>query len=114
MLQLDQDIVDEMPEQQKTKLYLANDLEELRKSIQLPLNSKPNQLVKITSKIYSNALDSYKEGNEEKAYTLYYKYFLAFEFIRNSKEYKKDRVYYDSMMSKKDVKSCVQMLEELS
>ena len=77
-----------MPEQQKTKLYLANDLEELRKSIQLPPNSKPNQLVKITSKIYSNALDSYKEGNEEKAYTLYYKYFLAFEFIRNSKEYK--------------------------
>ena len=114
MQQLDQDIEDEMPEQQKTKLYLANDLEELRNSIQLPPNSKPNQLVKITSKVYSNALDSYKEGNEEKAYSLYYKYFLAFKFIRNSKDYQKDKMYYDSMMSNKDVKTCMQMLEELT
>ena len=103
-----------MPEKQPIPLYIAKSVAQLQEKAELPKNSKPTLIVKIASKVYSEALNSYKNGDEEKAYIMFYKYFQVFQFIKKSKEYQKDKTYFDSMMSPKDVKISMSNLEELS
>ena len=103
-----------MPEKQPIPLYIAKSVAQLQEKAELPKSSKPTLIVKIASKVYSEALNSYKNGDEEKAYIMFYKYFQVFQFIKKSKEYQKDKTYFDSMMSPKDVKISMSNLEELS
>ena len=59
-------------------------------------------LVKSGNKVLKAADDAYnstKECDEERAYVLYMKFIFVFEAIKRTPDYKKDKKYYDHMVS---------------
>ena len=52
-----------MPEKQPIPLYIAKSVAQLQEKAELPKNMKPTLIVKIASKVYSEALNSYNNGN---------------------------------------------------
>ena len=93
--------------------YLAKSVKDLQDIANIPPNTKPNQLVKSAQTIFVTAGKEEENGDEEKAYVLYTKYFKIAKYIKSSKEYTKDKVYYDSMMSSKQLKTAMGHLEAL-
>ena len=103
-----------MPEKKAVKaLHLAKGIEELQRNANIPNTAKPSQLAKSASKIYTEATNSFEDGDEEKAYILFYKYVNMYKLVRKSKEYQKDKSYYDLMMTPKNAKFSMEKLEEL-
>ena len=85
-----------MPEKYTVKaLHLAKGIEELQKNANIPNSVKPNLLAKSASKVFTEATNSFEDGDEEKAYILFYKYVNMYKLVRKSKEYQKDKSYYD-------------------
>jgi len=103
-----------MPGISPTKgLYLAKSIEELQKQGSVP-SQKPDLLVKVSQKLLTNAKECEINGDQEKAYVLFFKYCELAKTIRRSLEYKKDKLYYDSMVSSKSVKDAVDHLDSLA
>ena len=103
-----------MPEKNTVKaLHLAKGIEELQKNANIPNSVKPNLLAKSASKVFTEATNSFEDGDEEKAYILFYKYVNMYKLVRKSKEYQKDKSYYDLMMTPKNAKFSMERLEEL-
>ena len=96
------------------KLYLAKNIDELQKQAKMPSASDPSKLVKVAQKLLSSAKENEINGDQEKAYVLFYKYFELYKAVRKSVEYKKDKIYYDSMVNPKDVKEVIEHLESLN
>ena len=94
-------------------LYLAKSIEELQKQGSVP-NQKPDLLVKVSQKLLTNANECEINGDQEKAYVLFFKYCELAKTIRRSLEYKKDKLYYDSMVSSKSVKEALDHLDSLT
>ena len=101
-----------MPGTKVKELYLAKSVKDLQKIAIIP-NTKPNQLVKSAQTLFVKAGEEQENGDEEKAYVLYTKYFEIARYIKASKEYIKDKVYYDSMISPKQLKAAMGHLEAL-
>ena len=57
------------------EIYLAKSVKDLQDMANIPSNTEPNQLVKSAQATYINAWKEQKNGDEEKAYVLYTKYF---------------------------------------
>ena len=95
-----------MPGTKVKELYLARSVKDLQKIAIIP-NTKPNQLVKSAQTLFVKAGEEQENGDEEKAYVLYTKYFEIARYIKASKEYIKDKVYYDSMISPKQLKAAI-------
>ena len=103
-----------MPGISPTKgLYLAKSIEELQKQGSVP-SQKPNVLVKVSQKLLTNAKECEINGDQEKAYVLFFKYCELAKTIRKSLEYKKDKVYYDSVVSPKSVKDALDHFDSLT
>ena len=103
-----------MPGINPTKeLYMAKSIEELQKQCSVP-NADPSKLVKVSQKLLSSANENEVGGDQEKAYVLFFKFIELAKTIRKSREYKKDKVYYDSMVSLQNVKDALEHLESLS
>ena len=103
-----------MPGISPTKgLYLAKSIEELQKQGSVP-SQKPDLLVKVSQKLLTNANECEINGDQEKAYVLFFKYCELAKTIRRSLEYKKDKVYYDSMVSPKSVKDALDHFDSLT
>ena len=94
-------------------LYLAKSIEELQKQGSVP-NQKSDLLVKVSQKLLTNAKECEINGDQEKAYVLFFKYCELAKTIRRSLEYKKDKLYYDSMVSSKSVKDALDHLDSLT
>ena len=94
-------------------LYLAKSIEELQKQGSVP-SQKPDLLVKVSQKLLTNANECEINGDQEKAYVLFFKYCELAKTIRRSLEYKKDKLYYDSMVSSKSVKEALDHLDSLT
>ena len=94
-------------------LYLAKSIEELQKQGSVP-SQKPDLLVKVSQKLLTNAKECEINGDQEKAYVLFFKYCELAKTIRRSLEYKKDKLYYDSMVSSKSVKEALDHLDSLT
>ena len=101
-----------MPGSSVKDVYLAKSVKDLQKIATIP-HTKPNQLVKSAQTIFVKAGEEQENGDEEKAYVLYTKYFEIARYIKSSKEYIKDKVYYDSMISPKQLKLAMGHLEAL-
>ena len=95
------------------EIYLAKSVKELRDMANIPPNTEPNQLVKSAPDIYINAWKEQKNGDEEEAYVLYTKYFKIDKYVKSSEEYKRNKVFYDSMISSEQLKTAVGHLEAL-
>ena len=95
-------------------LYLAKSIEELQKQAAVPSDKKPEMLVKVSQKLLTNAKECEINGDQEKAYVLFFKYCELFKAIRKSIEYKKDKVYYDSMVTTKSFKDALDHIESLT
>ena len=80
------------------EIYLAKSVKELRDMANVPPNSEPIQLVKSAPDIYINAWKEQKNGDEEKAYVLYTKYFKIDKYVKSSEEYKRNKKNYDNMI----------------
>ena len=103
-----------MPGISPTKgLYLAKSIAELQKQGSVP-SQKPDLLVKVSQKLLTNANECEINGDQEKAYVLFFKYCELAKTIRRSLEYKKDKLYYDSMVSSKSVKEALDHLDSLT
>ena len=94
-------------------LYLAKSIAELQKQGSVP-SQKPDLLVKVSQKLLTNAKECEINGDQEKAYVLFFKYCELAKTIRKTLEYKKDKVYYDSMVSPKSVKDALDHLDSLT
>lgn len=95
------------------KLYLASTLGELQEKAKVP-KSTPMGLAKVSKTVYENAITAEESGDEEKAYLLFSKYVNLAKEIRTSPDYKKDKMYYDGMVSLKSVKEAIDRLEALT
>ena len=103
-----------MPGISPTKgLYLAKSIAELQKQGSVP-SQKPDLLVKVSQKLLTNAKECEINGDQEKAYVLFFKYCELAKTIRRSLEYNKDRLYYDSIVSSKSVKEALDHLDSLT
>ena len=80
------------------EIYLAKSVKDLRDMANIPPNSEPNQLAKSAPDIYINAWKEQKNGDEEKAYVLYTKYFKIDKYVKSSEEYKRNKKNYDNMI----------------
>ena len=98
-------------------LYLAKNMEDLQKQMKSRLEV-PTQnselLVKVSQELLKTAKESEINGDQEKAYVLLFKYCEIAYTIRNSPEYSKDRLYYDSMVSSKSVEDAFDSLKTLT
>merc|ERR1712086_1024020 len=94
-------------------LYLAKSIKELQKQRSVP-NQKPDVLVKLSQNILTIAKECETNGDQEKAYVLFFQYCELAKTIRRSLEYKKDKLYYDSMVSSKSVKDALDHLDSLT
>ena len=101
-----------MPGTKVKELYLARSVKDLQKIAIIP-NTISNWLVKSAQMLFVKAGEEQDNGDEEKAYVLYTKYFEIARYIKASKEYIKDKVYYDSMISSKQLKAAMGDLEAL-
>ena len=63
-----------MPGSSVKEVYLAKSVKDLQKIATIP-HTKPNQLVKSAQTIFVKAGEEQENGDEEKAYVLYTKYF---------------------------------------
>ena len=93
---------------------LPKNIDELQKQAKMPSASDPSKLVKVAQKLLSSAKENEINGDQENAYVLFYKYFELYKAVRKSVEYKKDKIYYDSMVTSKDVKEVIEHLESLN
>ena len=104
-----------MPVVEKVKeLYLAKGLSELQTQAKVPATSNVLNLAKVSGKVLQNAENALEAGDQEKAYVLFFKYVELSNTIRKSKEYLKDKTYYDSMVSKKSLGIAIGHLETLT
>ena len=94
-------------------LYLSKSIEELQKQGSVP-SQKPDLLVKVSQKLLTNAKECEINGDQEKAYVLFFKYCELAKTIRKSLEYQKDKLYYNSMVSPKSVKDALDHLDSLT
>ena len=103
-----------MPGIEKIKeLHLAENLEQLQSQSKIPCND-PAKLVKITKKLFDSATEAQTNGDQEKAYLQFFKYVEVAKIIKRSREYKKDKIYYDSMVTNSSVSDAITHLEQLS
>ena len=99
------------------RLYLAKNIEDLQKQMTSRLavpTHNSDQLVKVSQELLKIAKESEINGDQEKAYVLFYKYCDIAYVIRNSPEYSKDRLYYDSMVSSESIKDAFDRLKTLT
>ena len=101
-----------MPGSSVKDLYVAKSIEELQSFGKIP-PTKPMQLVKSAQTIFNQAGKEQENGDEERAYVLYMKYFQIYKTIKSSKDYAKDKTYFDSMISSKTVNGAMNNLETL-
>ena len=101
-------------------LYLAKNIEHLQSFIPectsiLPLPcKKPMLFVQVSQKLLAEAKESETIGDQEKAYIYFFKYCEVTKTIRRTPEYKKDKLYYDCMVSPKSVKDALDDLDKLT
>ena len=99
------------------RLYLAKNIEDLQKQMKSRL-AVPTQnsdlLVKVSQELLKIAKESETNGDQEKAYVLFYKYCDIAYTIRNSPEYSKDRLYYNSMVSSESIEDAFDRLKTLT
>ena len=99
------------------RLYLAKNIEDLQKQMKSRL-AVPTQnsdlLVKVSQELLKIAKESETKGDQEKAYVLFYKYCDIAYTIRNSPEYSKDRLYYNSMVSSESIEDAFDRLKTLT
>ena len=101
-------------------LYLAKNIEHLQRLIPgctsiLPLPcQKPMLFVQVSQKLLAEAKESETIGDQEKAYIYFFKYCEVAKTIRRTPEYKKDKLYYDCMVSPKIVKDALDDLDKLT
>ena len=99
------------------RLYLAKNIEDLQKQMTSRLavpTQISDQLVKVSQELLKIAKESETNGDQEKAYVLFYKYCDIAYVIRNSPEYSKDKLYYDSLVSSESVKDAFDCLKTLT
>ncbi len=66
-------------------------------------------------KLYSEANKSLISGDEERAYILFYRFFDSYCFVvKKSKDFEKNKKYFESMISKNKVQEVVTQLEKLT
>ena len=98
-------------------LYLAKNIKDLQKQMKSRLEvptQNPDLLVKVSQELLKTAKESEKNGDQEKAYVLFFKYCDIVHTIRNSPEFSKDRLYYDSMVSWKSIEDAFDRLKTLT
>ena len=98
-------------------LYLAKNMEDLQKQMKSRLEvptQNSDLLVKVSQELLKTAKESEINGDQEKAYVLLFKYCDIAHTIRNSPEYSKDRLYYDSMVSSKSLADAFDRLKTLT
>ncbi|XP_054162411.1 ubiquitin carboxyl-terminal hydrolase 8-like [Oppia nitens] len=96
-------------------LYIAKSLELLTKKAEESNknNANTNSLLNSANKLYSEAKRSHIDGDEERAYILYYRYFQTIKTIKQSNDYKKDEKYYSGLIGLNKLKEVVETLETL-
>ena len=89
------------------ELYLAKNIEDLQKQMKIRLGA-PGQnydiLIRVSQEVWKTAKESENNGDQEKAYVCFFKYCDLAYRIRNSPQYKKDKLYYDCTVSSKSVR----------
>jgi ubiquitin carboxyl-terminal hydrolase 8 len=95
-------------------LHVAASMAELNANVNVPPSAKAELLLKTAPKVLENAEKCSVEGDQEKAYVLYMKYVGLAKNIRLSREYKKDKKYFDAMLATSDIMVAVAKSEELS
>ena len=98
-------------------LYLAKNMEDLHKQMKSRLavpTQNSEMLVKVSQELLKTAQESEISGDQEKAYVLFFKYCEIAHTIRNSPEYSRNRLYYDSMVSSKSVSDAFDHLKTLT
>ena len=88
------------------ELYLAENIEDLQK-LQYSSLATPGQnydvLIRVSQEVWKTAKECENNGDQEKAYVCFFKYCDLAYRIRNSPQYKKDKLYYDTTVSSKSV-----------
>lgn len=95
------------------ELYLANSMDELRTKCdsELVKYGDGNKLVSSMVKMYKEAVDSFKGGDEERSYILFSRTAEIYKRLKMS--HKVDGRYLDSMFPVKNFKDTVEKLEQL-
>ncbi len=89
-------------------------MEDLLGRIDMPRSRNPDMLLKALPSLTEHARKELANGDEEKAFIYYMKFFEAFKIIRSSKEYGGDPKYYDNMIGRKNLKDVMERCEQLS
>lgn len=95
------------------ELYLANSMDELRTKCdsELAKHGDGDKLVSSMGKMYKEAVDSFKRGDEERSYILFSRTAEIYKRLKISN--KVDGRYLDSMFPVKNFKDTVEKLEQL-
>lgn len=100
---------------EKKPLHLAKSIRGLNELANTPTgHTNLRLLAKSTQILLKNASESYLEGDQEKAYVLYMRFFNVVTCIKKSKEYNKDKSYYDMLIGDKNCKMAIERAEQLS
>ncbi|CAL1537539.1 unnamed protein product [Lymnaea stagnalis] len=99
----------------KKELYLGESLGDLQKISEIkPIDSPVSIIVRSSNKVFQDAETFDSQGDEEKAFVLYLKYFNIIKQIKTKAEYKKQKEYFDKLLSMKNQIKAIERAEKLS
>ncbi|XP_055867216.1 ubiquitin carboxyl-terminal hydrolase 8-like isoform X1 [Biomphalaria glabrata] len=106
-----------MPSQtlKKKDLYLGKCLGDLSKLSEVKINTENvTILIKSLNRLFDDAARNEQEGDDEKAYVLYLKYFSLLKIIKTKADYKKQKDYFDKIIGTKNQLLAIEKAEKLS
>ncbi|CAK9293017.1 unnamed protein product [Gordionus sp. m RMFG-2023] len=98
------------------KTSLAESLSDLNSYVNIEENLKGKSVTLIlnsAAKIFNQAKDFNSKGELELAYISFMKFFQCIKVVQDSKEYRKEKVFYDQLLGHQQIES-IKKAEELS
>ncbi|KAG1679602.1 Ubiquitin carboxyl-terminal hydrolase 8 [Nymphon striatum] len=71
------------------------------------------KLISAASTLYDAADESHKNGDEERSYILFMRFYNVIDLLKQTPEYKKDKIYYNSIISKIKMITAIECAEKL-
>ncbi|XP_076439323.1 ubiquitin carboxyl-terminal hydrolase 8-like [Babylonia areolata] len=105
-----------MPSKEKKReLYLAGSMAELQKKSEVKAQtSNARILIKSADVMFREAEKHDLQGDEEKAFIMYMRYFNVVKQIKATAEYKKNKSYYDDLLGRKNQVRAIEQAEKLA
>ncbi|KAL8615253.1 hypothetical protein ACOMHN_050294 [Nucella lapillus] len=105
-----------MPSKDKKRdLYLAASMAELQKKSEIkPQTTNARILVKSADTMFREAEKHDLQGDEEKAFIMYMRYFNIVKQVKTNSDYKKNKQYYDGLLGQKNQVRAIEQAEQLA